>query len=84
MRKKIWGKFSCLLCKKANLLIGFVWLFVSRKWKETVDEWVKLNQPGEQTSSALMGTILILLKNVVSFFIFFSFGKKIKELNSET
>ncbi|KAH7520784.1 probable mediator of RNA polymerase II transcription subunit 26c [Ziziphus jujuba] len=25
-----------------------------RKWKETVDEWVKLNQPGEQTSSALM------------------------------
>ncbi|KAJ7956959.1 Transcription elongation factor [Quillaja saponaria] len=25
-----------------------------RKWKEIVDEWVKLNQPGEHTSSALM------------------------------
>ncbi|XP_041009245.1 probable mediator of RNA polymerase II transcription subunit 26c isoform X2 [Juglans microcarpa x Juglans regia] len=25
-----------------------------RKWKDIVDEWVKLNQPGEQTSSALM------------------------------
>lgn len=24
-----------------------------------MDEWVKLNQPGEQTSSALMGIILI-------------------------
>ncbi|KAL5555759.1 hypothetical protein UlMin_037995 [Ulmus minor] len=25
-----------------------------RKWKEIVDEWVKLNQPGEHASSALM------------------------------
>ncbi|XP_030975523.1 probable mediator of RNA polymerase II transcription subunit 26c isoform X2 [Quercus robur] len=25
-----------------------------RKWKDIVDEWVKLNQPGEHTSSALM------------------------------
>lgn len=25
-----------------------------RKWKDTVDEWVKLNQPGEHASSALM------------------------------
>lgn len=25
-----------------------------RKWKDIVDEWVKLNQPGEQSSSALM------------------------------
>ncbi|KAF5480683.1 hypothetical protein F2P56_001414 [Juglans regia] len=25
-----------------------------RKWKDIVDEWVKLNQPGEQTSAALM------------------------------
>ncbi|XP_024028872.1 probable mediator of RNA polymerase II transcription subunit 26c [Morus notabilis] len=27
---------------------------VVRKWKDTVDEWVKLNQPGEHASNSLM------------------------------
>ncbi|EXB65550.1 hypothetical protein L484_025815 [Morus notabilis] len=27
---------------------------VLRKWKDTVDEWVKLNQPGEHASNSLM------------------------------
>ncbi|KAF3963218.1 hypothetical protein CMV_012376 [Castanea mollissima] len=30
------------------------WVSTTGKWKDIVDEWVKLNQPGEHTSSALM------------------------------
>ena len=37
-----------------DLLISF-----SRKWKEIVDEWVRVNQPGELESAALMGKIII-------------------------
>lgn len=31
-------------------LIATVVLFMNRKWKETVDEWVKENQPGDIAS----------------------------------
>lgn len=31
-----------------------------------MDDWVKLNQPGEQTSSALMGNILLFSPILIS------------------
>jgi hypothetical protein len=38
-------------------LIFVVFVIVLRKWKEIVDDWVRLNPQGEHASSGLMGNI---------------------------
>ena len=38
-------------------MIFVVFVIVLRKWKEIVDDWVRLNPQGEHASSGLMGNI---------------------------
>ncbi|XP_050278398.1 probable mediator of RNA polymerase II transcription subunit 26c [Quercus robur] len=49
-----WHFKEWLVIIKGFLLNSFIFVCVVRKWKDIVEEWVKLNQPGEHTSSALM------------------------------
>jgi hypothetical protein len=56
--KKIMENMYRVLEKAVEELL--IWVCFVRKWKDIVDEWVKLNPPGGRTSSAVMGKIITL------------------------